>query len=965
MRGGVMRSGQSRLGELKLQSQYLESLMGLEIDDETFFQALNDPSALTKSQNLNTANMSEDAKSAVVTRLMRLFQEKKDFSEKKKIALFLVRYMHRLNRMGWRDIYGDKDRYLSIIESLLNNRHVHISPLSHDDLDLVLKEGMRVGNDAAYTTYLNLTLSRDINEGFENQDREGQLAAVRYAKLNKDNFLEKIKGVKFFDHALDERRKKNKAYLAVLSQLCKKDYFYSFGQPSQESVDYLAKVLDEGCLTSDEVFQMAIDLDYRKIVLMLGQYHAKKAFDFSESGQPQETKTHIDFAEKYFDHLRNLPMLTDKVKAFTQGENYGKVLKYLGESRVLEADVARQDQTRESKPGLPYILLGANYGHQDCVAMLLDLINRNDSDEDFEKYIDQYMARLPVSKSMSILKEFCQYKESVLSEARRQIVAKKLAVQQQGIASLEALPSSLQYEKIIEGGIALKLQHKNDVLEVHSGGSSVYMVATKVNKDLDPEYSDRPQNDEYKLYVAFDPYKVENYINCWRALLNDILGEDNVYGVKMMNPKDAELDYNFLTKEQRVLKESAQPGKMAVIYFKKYDTLKENRGEGYTREQFYLENLALIEKFERALKAAGVTNDDATVVPDHSLPAQIKREGAPLVFISGCETDANGKYVPSKDRPKNTLASNPYTNKAILSKFYREESVASESSDPVESALSRRSSAEDHSFQDALDLDQVLTADPAGAALDHQPSPAHSAESTDDSLKLEGAPQRQDGAASSEETDQAKLSPALSAENTTSSNEDSPSASLISKAKKPSFFSRALNYYKTNPWKAGLLTAGAVLSVGLVAVLSVATAGAFAFVAGGIAAAATAMHVTVLGASIGALTVGGISTLGFSSTLGAMLFRTAKKPQLLAPQPQPQQKTGSTRAVFKAIDAGNNSYQPDLSESSVGKPEAGGVVKEAETRSVLFRGDRLRDIHEETDAKAEKRQGHGRKPSIH
>jgi hypothetical protein len=504
---------------------------------------------------------------------------------------------------------------------------------------------------------------------------------------------------------------------------------------------------------------------------------------------------------------------------------------------------------------------------------------------------------------------------------------------------------------------------------------------TKVNEDLNPEEGDKPQNDEYKLYVAFDPYQSENYTNCWRALLNDVLGEDNVYGVKMMNPKDAELDYDFITREQRELKENAQPGKMAVIYFKKYDTLKKIRGESYTKEKFYLENLALIEKFERALKAAGVTSDKPSVVPDHSLPAQIKREGAPLVFISGRETDANGKYVPSKDRPENTLESNPYTNKAILAKFYGEEWVASKSEDSFESASSRPSSTEidlslstseeNASPQAVSDLDQILSDDPEGKVLD---APASTVAPTGDAMQKQGPAS---SAETSEENDSpsaplivkeastgddvAQLSlqgPALSEE---TSSRESPSASLITKPKS-SFFNRVSAYYKTNPWKAAGLTIGAVLSVGLVTVLSVATAGAFPLIAGGIAAAATALHITVVGASIGAFTVGGLSTLGFGGTLSAMLFRTARQPQS---QSQSAVKSGSsTRDLFKGIGATSNSYNSRLLDSS---SEEDDVSKsKAERRHELSRanGGKI-EVGAETSAPAEERpplrRGNGRK----
>lgn len=793
----------------------LESMVSSLVDQdssanlgEALLQMINEPLAnLTQSRrNVNTENLSEEVKSRLVIALFEKFDQEKNQMKRMQIGLFLVRYLHKLNRAGWNAAYGDQRVYIAIMDMLITNAEYPDFQIPQEERELFLNEGMRIGYDRAYRKSILEGLMSDRPA----RQREGYKVAAKYAKKEKLNFLSKMKFE--LEKLAESGKEKEVNYLEALPQLCDEEFLKAFREPTPALEQTLSDILERGGLSSDEVCQIATDLDYNKIIFMLGQYHARKAMAFSGTGEPFKSKQGIDLAEKYFDILRAKPMLTDKINAFVATKGYVDVLQYLGTSRCLDAAVHRDEQTKESKAGLRYIELGVKYGHQDCIATLLELINRDVHDDAiFGNILHRYTSEFPNQKIRVILSEITG--SNAFTEERKQIAKNLLESLTGSSEALAHLPKTLQYDVICKGGIECNIEHLGDNLHVASNGASIYMVVTKDGKvGQAPDFEDdgKPHNDDYKFYVAFDPYNAINYPNCWNVLVERILPNESVYGVKMVSPIEANNYYDLEARKQKDGKVKAQPGKMAVIYFKQYEKMKALRGENYTRDMHYLENLKLVIQFNELLKGKNVTNDDPVVLPDHALPIQgVER---PLLFVSGQETDENGKYIPSENRPENTIESNPYTNPRIMQALNSGQDKSVQASAPAQ--------------------DQRLASEPELVQAQER------------TVVLDSAP--------------------------------------AASQPKPSFFGRIAAAYRANPLKAGLLTAGAVLSVGLVVTLTVATAGGFALGATAIAAAATALHISTIGMSILSFAISGLASLGFTSSLGALVKQNAKsKPAVM------------------------------------------------------------------------------------
>lgn len=141
-----------------------------------------------------------------------------------------------------------------------------------------------------------------------------------------------------------------------------------------------------------------------------------------------------------------------------------------------------------------------------------------------------------------------------------------------------------------------------------------------------------------------------------------MLPEENIYGVKMFNPIEASQKFDQLGNALH----GAQPGKMAVIYFKPFPEMKKIRGQNYTLQDFYHENFLLIKKIEEMCQQVSLSPGSPQNIPEGGLRAKSGNQSSTFVFVSAEEQDDKGAYIKSEDRKENTDEGNPYTNKAMM-----------------------------------------------------------------------------------------------------------------------------------------------------------------------------------------------------------------------------------------------------------------------------------------------------------
>ncbi len=535
--------------------------------------------------------------------LAKAIEHRDDDKEQFKYAITLFKLITYFELPKYDDTWNiftlDK-RYQEIIDNLTNRRSLRTDTnvsLFHE----ILKEGIRSQNKNSLLSFIRYNY-----EGLHGYSYDPTMIKDIYLKLaknGKDHFFEPDKMgtgnllLKTLQNIEENPNKKETSkdvrFIECLGNLCRNEYFVMY-DPRKK--DYLQKKFDDAIenFGIENVKNASEGLGYNSLIFLLALHYKNKAKNVHNDDRLKSY--FITESERLLEKLENSPAINSEVKKLRESQEYQKILADLSKSTLLN---------EEEKKFYSLRLLKENNidAFKDHIIHLLDKNNIEEA-----KYWMDRMSVFSDSQTLLIfLKELLggDEKRNYSQEIKKNIVSYYNVISSNQ-KNLNLVSSDLNYEEAIgftgEKDIYVaKNKFDFDILHF-SSNKTVYTTVTKYKKGEKSEEIDetKPQNDPYKLYLSFDPSDSLNYRKAW-AILNKILVLPNVYGIKLLNPREALKNYTDSTINPG---SDVQPGKMGVIYFKKYEDVldeKKERGEpteSFTKEKYYLDNLAVIRMTE-------------------------------------------------------------------------------------------------------------------------------------------------------------------------------------------------------------------------------------------------------------------------------------------------------------------------------------------------------------------------------
>lgn len=585
----------------------------------------------------------------VVNQLIEKFDAEKNSDNKKAAGVFLAEYIHHHHRAEWLLRDDNKLKYATILQTLMTNRKAAGFALTDDEFKIILIEGVRllVPNILKYFILRQLTGEEPAKKPENRAEiREGYRAAALWAKHEGDQFRQTFFTTHNFFGEIDQTiYSAQHYYLSYLADFCTSQYSklrQAISPAMQSKLEFAIR--DIGATA---VFQIADDLESPKLYLMLAQYYAERVKKDIVAAQE------VDYVIRAY-------------KALAREQHYVKemqaVIASIDQALVTGSQERSRNQDHAGLTTSYRSIAAANHGSEAVMSKLVEL----SEEEAFRAALNYYLCVLPTQTADHILRTLPKHlKNDVLTG----IVKQSLSTLEKMNKRSNTLPFMLQYRYLVEGGPALSVEHEAQAFEVNPVSfNSVYMLVTKTGA--------KPDN--YKFYIAFNPADAQNYPKCWALLVNEVLMHDNVYGVKMVSPKEAVSAYEFPGYEEKS-DHSGQPGKMAIIYFKPYAAMKLTKGDDYSELDYRKENLAVMEELEKSLHALKVTKNQALVLPDNSLALPFDKHNHPYGFVSN-DTGEEDKYIVSDQRPLNTLETNAY-GEAIVAVSARSSSSSTSEDD--------------------------------------------------------------------------------------------------------------------------------------------------------------------------------------------------------------------------------------------------------------------------------------------